>query len=55
VRQWGYHDEDWDLFCLNPKASTVPAAESLVDEVRLAQRYTEEEEAAKQAGNRAPG
>ena len=21
VRQWGYDDEDWDLFCLNPKAS----------------------------------
>jgi hypothetical protein len=55
VRQWGYHDEDWDLFCLNPKASTVPAAESLLDEVRLAQRYTEEEEAAKQAGDRAAG
>jgi hypothetical protein len=45
VRQWGLEDEDWDLFCLNPAHSPMPAAESLADEVRLAARYTAEEEA----------
>ena len=39
VRQWGVQGEVWDMFCLNPKASTVPAAESLQEEMRLAQRY----------------
>jgi hypothetical protein len=43
VRQWGYQDEDWDIFCLNPQASPVPAAESLRDEVELARVYTEQE------------
>lgn len=44
VRQWGYQDEEWDLFCLNPAASPVPAAESLPAEVALAARYTAEEQ-----------
>ena len=39
VRQWGVQGEVWDMFCLNPKASSVPAAESLQEEMRLAQRY----------------
>ncbi len=47
VRQWGVESEAWDVFCLNPKATTLPAAESLQDEMRLAERYTAED-AAKQ-------
>jgi hypothetical protein len=53
VRQWGVEGEDWDLFCLNPKASRTPAAESLADEIRLAAQYTAEEEAAKGTPGRA--
>jgi hypothetical protein len=44
VRQWGYKEEDWDVFCLNPAASPVSAAESLKDEVELARLYTEQEQ-----------
>jgi Fe-S-cluster containining protein len=36
VRQHGYEGEAWDLFCLAPSASTVAAAESLGEEVKLA-------------------
>jgi Fe-S-cluster containining protein len=36
VRQWGYEDEQWDLFCLNPNASNVPASQSLKAEIELA-------------------
>ena len=36
VRQWGSTGEEWDLFCLNPAASTRPAAESLAGELALA-------------------
>lgn len=37
VRQWGYQDETWDdLFCLNPKNTKTPAAESLQNEMNLA-------------------
>lgn len=45
VRQWGYEDEKWDLFCLDPQATSKPAAESLEEEIRLAQHFTEEEAA----------
>jgi hypothetical protein len=45
VRQWGYQDEEWDLFCLNSQASPKPATESLQEEVALAARYTAEEQA----------
>src|SRR6266446_5884970 len=45
VRQKDYKGEDWDLFCLDPKASPVPAAEALQAEIELARRYTEEETA----------
>jgi hypothetical protein len=41
VRQWGYENERWDLFCLNPKQSARPAAESLQAEIKLACRYDE--------------
>src|SRR5262245_25022153 len=40
VRQWGLNDEKWDLFCLNPNATRTPAAESLREEIDLAERYT---------------
>jgi hypothetical protein len=43
VRQWGFQGEIWDLFCLDPGASAIPAAESLRDEISLARRFTEEE------------
>ena len=37
VRQHGYEDEKWDLFCLDPHRHTEPAAESLEEEIRLAE------------------
>ena len=40
VRQWGYRGEEWDLFCLNPAASSRPAVESLAGEVALAARQS---------------
>jgi hypothetical protein len=46
VRQWGYEDEQWDLFCLNPAASPKAAAQSLSGEVALAARYDAEAAAA---------
>lgn len=36
IRQWGYDDEEWNLFCLNPKQSDKPALDSLMGEVALA-------------------
>ena len=36
IRQWEYGDEDWDLFCLNPKNSKRKASESLASEIALA-------------------
>jgi hypothetical protein len=47
VRQHGYKGEQWDLFCLAPDASTVPAARSLTEELAFARRLTEAEQAAK--------
>jgi hypothetical protein len=46
VRQHGYKDEAWDLFCLNPQNSTVPAGKSLREELSLAQRFEDEHQAA---------
>lgn len=44
VRQWGYKNEPWDLFCLNPQNTTVPAAESLREELEyIAKLQTDEE------------
>jgi hypothetical protein len=40
VRQWDYKGEAWDLFCLDPNASPKPAAETLHDEIALAQQFT---------------
>ena len=45
VRQHGYEGEPWNLFCLDPHATTKPAAESLQDEIALAERYTAEQAA----------
>jgi hypothetical protein len=42
VRQWGHEGERWDLFCLDPKHSAKPAAESLRAEIELARRYDAE-------------
>lgn len=38
VRQHGYEDEGWDLFCLDPKNSTRRAVESLAAEIDYAAR-----------------
>jgi hypothetical protein len=42
VRQHGYKKEKWDLFCLDPQNSNVPAAESLRAEIALAQQFENE-------------
>jgi hypothetical protein len=39
VRQWRVEAEKWDLFCLNPAASPVPATVSLAEEIAVAARY----------------
>lgn len=39
VRQHGYNGEKWDLFCLDPTRSTIPAAFSLAEELALALKY----------------
>ena len=41
VRQRGYKSEKWDLFCLDPARSSVPASETLPDEIALALREEE--------------
>jgi hypothetical protein len=43
VRQKGFHNEDWDLFCLDPQATTVPAAESLTVEMGFIDRLRKED------------
>jgi hypothetical protein len=45
VRQKGYKREKWDLFCLDPKNTTIPAAQSLQEELALAKRYDDEAQA----------
>jgi Fe-S-cluster containining protein len=42
VRQHGYQEEDWNLFCLSPTATELPAAESLAEEMKLGARYDAE-------------
>lgn len=39
VRQKGQPNEKWDLFCLDPKNTSLSAAESLKDEIELALQY----------------
>jgi hypothetical protein len=43
VRQWGYRGEAWNLFCLDPRVCDTSAAESLRDEIALAERLTQRE------------
>jgi hypothetical protein len=43
VRQAGFLYEQWDLFCIHPGNSTVPATASLEQELALAERITLEE------------
>jgi hypothetical protein len=43
VRQKGYQSEEWDLFCLDPKGTSVAAVDSLQEETRLAAHFTAEE------------
>src|SRR5262245_43646554 len=43
VRQKGMNGEIWDLFCLDPQASSRRAVDSIADEIALAQRYSREE------------
>jgi hypothetical protein len=47
VRQKGFKNERWELFCLNPTNSNVPAAELLRFEIALAKRVDDEEKAQK--------
>lgn len=51
VRQHGYKNEKWDLFCLDPQNSSRPAAETLRSELSLAQRFEDEYQAARSAGD----
>jgi hypothetical protein len=44
VRQKGYNGEIWDLSCLDPTASTMPATVSLQDEIALVQQYSRDEQ-----------
>jgi hypothetical protein len=46
VRQHGYKRERWDLFCLDPKNTTVRAAESLSAEIALAALFDAQARAA---------
>jgi hypothetical protein len=41
VRQKAYKGEIWDLFCLDPEASKVPAAQSLTKELALVETLAE--------------
>jgi hypothetical protein len=45
VRQHNYKGEAWDLFCLDPNASPLPAADSLQAEMAMARRFDAEEAA----------
>lgn len=48
IRQHGFENEKWNLFCLDPNNSIVPAANSLRDELALAKRFDDEARAAQQ-------
>jgi Fe-S-cluster containining protein len=44
VRQKGYKTEGWNLFCLDPNASPMPAREALKEEMALAEKIQQEQE-----------
>lgn len=41
VRQHGVKGEVWDLFCLSPDNSRMPAAKSLAEELAFAENYSD--------------
>lgn len=43
VRQKGYKGERWNLPCLDPNTSAMPARESLRDEIALAEHFDEQQ------------
>jgi hypothetical protein len=45
IRQHGYKRERWDLFCLCPTNTTLPATEALGEEIELAARYDAQQHA----------
>ena len=45
IRQHGYKRERWDLFCLSPTNTTLPAAEALREEIDLAAQYDAQQRA----------
>ena len=49
VRQKGYKGEKWDLFCLDPAQQSKRAAESLGDELALAESFQQAAEASARA------
>jgi len=53
VRQKGVQGEAWDLFCLDPAASPLPARESLAEEIQLAGGYVAAEKRAKRLTRKA--
>jgi hypothetical protein len=40
VRQKGFNGEDWELPCLDPSSTSTPAADSLKEEIALAERLS---------------
>lgn len=52
IRQWGKFEEDWDLFCLNPAESPLPARETLADEIAFAKDVDDPE--SREAWRRVP-
>ncbi|HEY2014975.1 MAG TPA: hypothetical protein VGH38_15815, partial [Bryobacteraceae bacterium] len=42
VRQKGFRGEVWDLFCLDPNNSKIPASESLREEIAFVESFTSE-------------
>ena len=45
VRQKGHNREAWDLFCLDPHSTTVPAVMSLRDEIGLIEKLAQDRDA----------
>ena len=43
VRQKGYKTEGWNLFCLDPNTSPMPASEALKEELALAEKTQNEQ------------
>jgi hypothetical protein len=49
VRQKGFKSEKWDLFCLDPNASSLPAKEALKLELALVEKIELEEQTGRNA------